>query len=116
MNLFINKKLIGNYKVLQNSFYSYVEINNINSIEMKPNSKIEIFLTDNKSYFKEYIIDWYINGITNYNIKNNSCVFLDCDMYDDFLEFKVSIKKENNKIYLNSIKHIINLEDIIFKK
>tara|TARA_B100001248_G_scaffold254340_1_gene232589 strand:+ start:59 stop:409 length:351 start_codon:yes stop_codon:yes gene_type:complete len=116
MNLYINKKLIGNYRVLNNSFYSYVEINDINSIEIKPNFKIEIFITDNRSYFKEHIIDWVTHGLINYNIKNNHCVFLDCDMYDDFLEFKVSIKKENNKIYLNGIKHIINLEDIIFKK
>ena len=116
MNLYINKKFIGKYKVLENSFYSYIEINYLNSIQIKPNSKIEIFITDNKSYFKEYVIDWVSHGLINYNIKNNHYAFLDCDMYDDFLEFKISIKKENNKIYLNSIKHIINLEDIIFKK
>ena len=35
-------------------------------------------------------------------------MFINCDMYDDFLEFKLAVKKINNKLYLHSVKHILN--------
>lgn len=115
MNLYINKKFIGNYQISNNSFYQSIEINDLNLIEIKPNQNCEIFITNNTDYFKEHIIRWNIDGLSNYKLENGNYSFLNCDMYDDFLEFKISIKKENDKIYLNSIKHILNLKDIIFK-
>lgn len=118
MNLYINKKLIEKLEIKTGIFYQYVETSILDYIEIKRNNKCEIFITNNVDYFKEKIIYWNMDGLSNYyhRLNNGQFTFINCDMYDDYLEFKISIKKDKNKIYLGNIKHIINLEDIIFKK
>ena len=119
MEIYINKKFYKKIVPKNNSFYKFIEINDIKSefLISKVNS-IEILITDKKDYFKEYNIDWNHNSLEYYNkvLYNDRFMFINCDMYDDFLEFKISIKKENNKIYLNSIKHILNIDKVIFDK
>lgn len=117
MDIYINKIHVINTKIKNNSFYNFIEIDSLGEqFDINKNKNLDIFITDNKKYFKSYEISWLANGLEHYNniLKDGEYIFINCDMYDDFIEFKVSITKRNNKIYLNSIKHIIDIERIIF--
>lgn len=115
MHLFINNQGYNNLgyqniELNKNSFYQYFELDIFNSkhlISKDQNLKIEIIGDNN--YRKTHIINWIQNNIEYYDkiLKEGQYMFINCDMYDDFLEFKISIKKYNNQIYLNTIKHII---------
>ena len=97
--------------------YQFIELNDIKDIELNSNSDCQIFITDFLKYFEEIKINWLTDGLEGYfnNLKNGEYAFINCDMYDDFLNFKISIRKENDKLYLNSIKHILNLKELLFQ-
>ena len=94
--------------------YEYIEIDNKllkDSIEINKDSDVNILIFG-MNYKNSYKINWNYNSLEYYNkiLKNDQFMFINCDMYDDFLEYKISIKKKNNKLYLNSVKHIMNLK------
>ena len=69
--------------------------------------KIHIF---NETYSQFLVVSYLRDGISHYanNLNEGEWMFINCDMYDDFLKFKISIKRKNNKIYLYKIKHILS--------
>ena len=115
MNIFVNKKNIEFAEVKNNNMYQFIELNDIKNVELNSNSDCEIFITDSDKYIQGLSINWLSDGLENYynNLKNGEYTFINCDMYDDFLNFKISIRKEKDKLYLNSIKHIINLKELL---
>ena len=117
MKIFFNKKDLGCVKIKDNSLYQYIEVDNIENIELTRDSTCKILITDFKEYFEETSINWLIDGLDKYyyTLKNNEFTFINCDMYDDFLNFKILINKRDDKLYLYGIKHIINLKELLLK-
>ena len=87
-------------------FRSYIEFNLNEIINNKKN--IEILVVKN-NYWKKKIINWTVDNLSYYNdiLKENESIFINCDMYDEFLPWKILIKKKSSLIYLKYIKHYI---------
>ena len=90
-----------------NSNYEYIEFDADHEIKKDQDIKIHIF---NETYSQFLVVSYLRDGISHYanNLNEGEWMFINCDMYDDFLKFKISIKKKNNKIYLYKIKHILS--------
>ena len=90
-----------------NTNYNYIEFNADQEIKKDQDIKMHIF---NEDYSQFHKISYLCDGIEYYsnNLSEGEWMFINCDMYDDFLKFKISIRKKNNKIYLYKIKHILS--------
>ena len=111
MEIYVNKKYLTNSEIKKSLNYVYIEEDLVNKIiELKEDQDTIIQIKKDDIYNSNYKINWNQHSLNYYNqiIKNNRSMFINCDMYEDFLEYKISVIKINNKLYLNSIKHILN--------
>jgi len=111
MEIYVNKKYLANSEIKKSLNYVYIEEDLVNKIiELKEDQDTIIQIKKDDIYNSNYKINWNQHSLNYYNqiIKNNRSMFINCDMYEDFLEYKISVIKINNKLYLNSIKHILN--------
>ena len=108
-NVYFNKNFIEESKIKDNTFYQYIEIENIDK-KIDKDSQNTILISDKSNYNRRYNFSWLPNNLSYYDklLKEGQVMFINCDMYDDFLEFKLAVKKINNKLYLHSVKHILN--------
>ena len=105
-NITINNKDIKNV----NSEYflgkEYILFNVDQIIDSNNDVKIEVW---NKTYYIKNIINWNLNNLEYYNniLKNNDQMYINCDLYEEFIPWKILIEKNETVIYIKSIKHYL---------
>lgn len=105
----VNNKLLDS--VIEGIFLErkYIEFE-INK-KINPNNDINILVVNDK-YSAKMNINWIQDGLSYYNsiLNNGRTMFINCDMYDEFLPWKILIEKKHNsdEIYIKTVKHYIN--------
>lgn len=106
LQVFVNNKPID--KFYKGIFLQkkYIEIEVNEKINENRNIKINLF---GYNYNESRVINWNSDGLSYYNniLENNRSMFINCDMYDEFLPWKILIEKKNDDLYIKTVKHYL---------